>query len=129
MHFVPVDPTQLDTRLLALADDSRAFYASRGDGRGPQSDVEVHRLREQRAAHPAPRDPRAVDLIAEWAGRSVPVRVITPTEPPRGAILSLHGGGFYFGAAAYDDMWNRELADALGIAVIGVDYRLAPETP
>ena len=112
--FVPVDPTQLDPRRTK---------------RGPQSDVEVHRLREQRAAHPAPRDPEAVDLIAEFAGQSVPVRVITPTEPPRGAILSLHGGGFYFGAAAYDDMWNRELADALGVAVIGVDYRLAPETP
>ena len=72
---------------------------------------------------------RGVDLIAEFAGQSVPVRVITPTEPPRGAILSLHGGGFYFGAAAYDDMWNRELADALGVAHPGVGHDPRPAAP
>ncbi len=44
-------------------------------------------------------------------------------------MLDLHGGGFYMGSAAGDDERNRRLADALGVAVVGVDYRLAPEHP
>ena len=112
--FVPVDPTQLDAppiepRLFALADESRAFYAARGTGPGPQSAAEVHRLREQRMADPRPRDPRAVDLTAEWAGRAVTLRVITPEVSARGVVLDLHGGGFYLGSAADHDSWNLSL--------------------
>lgn len=129
-----MDPTQLDAppiepRLFALADESRAFYAARGTGRGPQSAAEVLRLREQRMADPRPRDPRAVDLTAEWAGRAVTLRVITPQISARGVVLDLHGGGFYLGSAADHDSWNRALSDALDAVVVGVDYRLAPEHP
>lgn len=129
-----MDPTQLDAppiepRLFALADESRAFYAARGTGPGPQSAAEVHRLREQRMADPRPRDPRAVDLTAEWAGRAVTLRVITPEVSARGVVLDLHGGGFYLGSAADHDSWNRALSDALDAVVVGVDYRLAPEHP
>jgi acetyl esterase/lipase len=41
----------------------------------------------------------------------------------------MHGGGFYLGSAAGSDDRNRQLADALGVAVVSVDYRLAPEHP
>jgi acetyl esterase/lipase len=44
-------------------------------------------------------------------------------------FLELHGGGFYMGSAADSDRRNRRLVDALGIAVVSVDYRLAPEHP
>jgi acetyl esterase len=47
----------------------------------------------------------------------------------RGVLLEIHGGGFYLGSAAASDVRNRELAGALGIAVVSVDYRLAPEHP
>ena len=43
--------------------------------------------------------------------------------------LQIHGGGFCLGSAAGDDVRNRDLADALGSAVVSVDYRLAPEHP
>jgi acetyl esterase len=52
-----------------------------------------------------------------------------PDRPASGVLLELHGGGFYMGSAAGSDLRNRRLADALGIAVVGVDYRLAPEQP
>jgi acetyl esterase/lipase len=47
----------------------------------------------------------------------------------RGVYLDIHGGGFYLGWAARGDARNRRLADALGVVVVSVDYRLAPEHP
>ncbi len=52
---------------------------------------------------------------------------------PRGAtgrqpgLLWIHGGGYVIGTAAQDDPLCRAIADALGIVVASVDYRLAPE--
>jgi acetyl esterase/lipase len=48
---------------------------------------------------------------------------------PAGVLLEIHGGGFYTGSAAASDAYSRRLADALGVAVVSVDYRLAPECP
>ncbi|SFT96157.1 Acetyl esterase/lipase [Geodermatophilus amargosae] len=38
-------------------------------------------------------------------------------------------GGFYLGATAGGDARNAALAESLGIAVVSVDHRLAPEDP
>ena len=58
------------------------------------------------------------------------MRIITPREEQaRAAYLDIHGGGFYLGSAARSDTRNALLADALGMAVVSVDYRLAPEHP
>ncbi|MBP1325386.1 acetyl esterase/lipase [Leucobacter exalbidus] len=43
--------------------------------------------------------------------------------------MEIHTGGFYLGSAAGSDVRNRRLVDALGVAVVSVDYRLAPEDP
>jgi acetyl esterase/lipase len=54
----------------------------------------------------------------------------TPEEGrARAAYLDVHGGGFYLGSAARSDTRNALLADAQGMAVVSVDYRLAPEYP
>ena len=50
-------------------------------------------------------------------------------EPPTGVVLEIHTGGFFMGSAAGSDLRNRRLVDALGVAVVSVDYRLAPECP
>jgi acetyl esterase len=77
-----------------------------------------------------PPSPRAVEHIARAGGRQVPVRIITPKEgQARAAYLQIHGGGFYMDSAARSDTRNALLADALGVAVVSVDYRLAPEHP
>lgn len=52
-----------------------------------------------------------------------------PSGDVAGVLLSIPGGGFYLSSAAPNDIRDRGLADALGIAVISVDYRLAPEHP
>lgn len=43
------------------------------------------------------------------------------------AYLHIHGGGYIIGSAAGSDENNIAVAAALGIVVLSVDYRLAPE--
>jgi acetyl esterase len=110
-------------------DEARAFYASRVAGRGPGT---LEELKDARARSSAPPvlDPSAIDETIEGAGARVPVRILTPTDgPARGVYLDIHAGGFYMDSAARGDGRNRKLADALHLAVISVDYRLAPEHP
>ena len=46
-----------------------------------------------------------------------------------GAYLHFHGGGYILGSADGSDQHNIGLAAQLGITIISVDYRLAPEHP
>jgi triacylglycerol lipase len=43
-------------------------------------------------------------------------------------LLHIHGGGYVLGIPEANDAANRATALALGIVVVSVDYRLAPET-
>lgn len=118
----------IDPELWALVDESQEFYANRAAGRGPNS---IEELRVVRAAAPAPAtsDPPPSLEVAIVGNRTVPLRVHMPTGPPAGVYLEFHGGGFYMGSAAGSDVRNRRLSDVLGVVVVSVDYRLAPEHP
>jgi acetyl esterase len=58
----------------------------------------------------------------------IPVRIFVP-EDVRGVYLHMHGGGFAIGVAAMNDVSNAEIARTCKVAVVSVDYRLAPEHP
>jgi len=132
----------VDDELAASVEETRAFYvaraASRGDAaapdpRTPQGLREVRRLEQERAAgvrSPTPPTPPIVEAHAEFAGRTVPVRIVAPEGAAARAVhLDVHGGGFYMGLAARGDERNRALARDAAIAVVSVEYRLAPEHP
>ncbi len=59
----------------------------------------------------------------------IPARVLLPDGPPTATYLDLHGGGWCIGDAESGDAGNAELAAAAGVAVVSIDYRLAPEHP
>jgi acetyl esterase/lipase len=71
-------------------------------------------------------DPRAVD--EEVAG--VPCRTFRPEgATPTAVYLDFHGGGMMIGSPKLDDTRNAAYMEQLGVAVVSIDYRLAPEHP
>ncbi len=126
----------IDDELAAYVDETRAFLAASAAGAGgrPQPDPStrdgLRTARSMLARRPAPAGRLVTEQVAGAGRRQVPVRIITPQErEPRAVYLEIHGGGFYLGSAARSDGRNARLADAVGVAVVSVDYRLAPEHP
>ncbi|MBU3068174.1 alpha/beta hydrolase [Nocardia sp. NEAU-G5] len=118
-----------DSRLRPLVEETRAFYDRRGVRRGPNG-AEGLAARRAEYSRPAPADPPPVEELVTVGGNSVSLRIHTPVDrAAKGVFLEIHEGGFLFGSAAGSDVRNRRLADALDIAVVSVDYRLAPEHP
>jgi acetyl esterase/lipase len=70
---------------------------------------------------------------AEWREISGPrgpqrVRTLVPDEV-RGVYLHIHGGGWTFGAPHHSDVRNWAVARHCKLAMVSVEYRLAPENP
>lgn len=61
-------------------------------------------------------------------GNTIPLRIIAP-DNPRGVYLHIHGGGWVLGGADLQDAMLERIADNTGLAVVSVEYRLAPEHP
>lgn len=80
---------------------------------------------------PKPAQPVAVQDMALPGGLGDrAVRLYRPQGLPRTAAPTLiyyHGGGHVVGSIASHDPICRALADAAGVAVLAVDYRMAPE--
>ena len=70
---------------------------------------------------------RTLTIIGR-SGNKIELRVIAPARP-RGIYLHLHGGGWVLGGADMQDPVLERIADNTGQAVVGVEYRLAPEHP
>ena len=118
----------VDAAAARLAGESREFYAGRPTGHGPRDHDEL--LYARTLVMEQSSDPAALRRTANALGIAVPVRVILPTDAtPVGVYLHCHGGGFYLGSPATADAQNRRIADALSVAVVCPDYRLAPENP
>ncbi|MEJ1156987.1 alpha/beta hydrolase [Prosthecomicrobium sp. N25] len=81
-------------------------------------------------AFQAPRPPGIAveDLVVPGPGGAVPVRLYRPAAAgPLPGVLYGHGGGWVLGSLETHDDMCAELADAAGVVVAAVDYRLAPE--
>jgi len=73
--------------------------------------------------------PRAEERDIPGPAGPLAVRIFRPRGAARGAMLHIHGGGWVVGRAAMNDPANERRADELGLAIVSVDYRLAPEHP
>ena len=62
-------------------------------------------------------------------GGEIPLRIVEPAAKSRGAYLHIHGGGWTLGAADLQDPTLKAAANATGLTIVSVDYRLAPEHP
>jgi acetyl esterase len=69
-----------------------------------------------------------IEHVAQTAAGPVRLRVYDPgVEHPAPALVYLHGGGWTLFSLDTHDRVMREYASRAGVAVVGVDYALAPE--
>ncbi len=77
------------------------------------------------------RKPRPAGIVTtDFSADGVPCRLYRPgAEKTCPVMLYLHGGGYVLGGLESHDDVCAEISDRAGIAVVGVNYRLAPEHP
>lgn len=76
---------------------------------------------------PKPALARVEDLqIPARDGELLGARLYAPSDQALPVLLFFHGGGFTVGSVATHDILCRQLSLLAGIAVVSLDYRLAP---
>jgi acetyl esterase/lipase len=90
--------------------------------------VAIARTERSETVH---RSEQAVDRTIDGPAGPIRLRTFLPQEggPIEGVFLHLHGGGWFIGSPEMTDLLNEMLANTLHLAVVSVDYRLAPEHP
>ena len=79
---------------------------------------------------PSPLLPEGTDrMIAGPDGNEIVLRTFVPPGDVRGVYLHIHGGGWVLGSAHQQDLALWRMANEASVAVVSVDYRLAPEHP
>lgn len=123
---------QNQLQMLDISCPPRAFDEIRRNlllmqSRSPDSPDDAEFLRRGRAWLGGPQVDRSGP---EWmSADGVPVFVVRPQGPVRGVILHMHGGGWVMGNARADRKMLEALGERMELAVVSVDYRLAPEHP
>ncbi len=84
----------------------------------------VRRLDAALAAEPVPS--ASVVTLSRPDGSALELR-LHEAERSDAVILWIHGGGMFLGSARQDDALCLGLSTNLGVSVVSVDYRLAPE--
>ena len=77
------------------------------------------------------RSERGADRTIDGPAGPMRLRTFVPKDGGaiEGVFLHIHGGGWFMGSPEMMDLLNEMLADTLHVAVVSVDYRLAPEHP
>lgn len=94
--------------------------------------AQARAMMDQPVAGPEPQAVERVEnLTLDLEGRQIKARLYVSAsagdKPP--LILFFHGGGWVIGTLETHDTTCRELAENSGVAVLSIDYRLAPEHP
>ena len=106
-----------------------------GSGTDPAGDLfrraseARERFAERASQTPIGPSELAEDRVIEGPGGALRLRVFSPEGLARGLFLHIHGGGWILGGPEMGDPQNEALARNHGLAVVSIDYRLAPEYP
>lgn len=92
----------------------------------PVAEARAHFEAESAETAPGPRLAAVTDLRIR---PDLPARLYRPTVARTGVVVYFHGGGWVLGSVDSHDALCRTLAARSGCAVLGVDYRRAPEHP
>ena len=109
--------------------ESKAFTAQFP---GPEDDTgtAVERAQARRVAESALvlRSAKGTDRTIVGPSGPLRLREFRPDKAV-GAMLHIHGGGWMTGEPELTDLLNEALCESLGLAIVSVEYRLAPEHP
>lgn len=120
--------TPLDPDARAVADQLAAVIPGGLSSLGVAGVREFGRQRD--AQTPAGPDVHAVtDDQVDGPHGNIPVRVYRPeSDTPTAVLIYVHGGGWVFGTLDGGvDHLCRSIVSTTGVAVVSVDYRMAPE--
>ena len=133
--MIKVDVTRhLDPEMAAAIAESQRLYGEIVAERGPVAPDDLDGQRasynHERAFWNAIKPALAAvePLEIPGPGGAIPCRLYRPSNArPLPALVYFHGGGWILGNLDTHDRIMRLLAEKSGAAVLGVDYRLAPE--
>jgi acetyl esterase/lipase len=122
-----------DDELEAARDQIRSEskeFIGRFPPAGAETGSNLERAQARRAAEAAliMRSEKAVDRTIDGPAGPLRLREFRPARVD-GAMLHIHGGGWMTGEPELTDLLNEALAEQLNLAIVSVDYRLAPEHP
>jgi acetyl esterase/lipase len=125
----PFDPRNVEEEIRAQNADILAKLSALPDQWSfPPALIRERRRQGLGPFPPLPKSPRAEIVTIAGPGGPLDLRIIAPANP-RGIYFHIHGGGWTLGTADEQDPWLDRIADNCGLAVVSVEYRLAPEHP
>ncbi len=113
---------------MVLFPEARAWVEAAADELPVWTDgYDVAAARDANRAAALLEQPEDVADVSDHDADGVRVRLFRPDGADPGLVVHLHGGGFVFHDVEVHDRACRRFANRLGLAVLSVDYRLAPE--